>query len=363
MSPTDKWVMNLQLFAGEKTEPATPKRRQEARKRGQVVRSHDLTSAAILLAVILFLRFYGHTLVTSLSEALVRYLGAFPTGDFSLSDVRAMVIDMLLVFIPLMFPILGVALVMALVSNVAQVGFLLTGQPLAFQLSRLNPVTGFQRIFSRRSAVEFLKSLGKLVIIGFIAYKILSGEVPRFPAMLNMDLDESVLYLGRLFFSLSLKISLALFLLAVLDYGYQRYDYEQQLRMSKEEIKEELKETEGNPQIKSKIREIQRKMAISRMMSEVPKADVVITNPTHIAVALQYDSNQHAAPLVVAKGQDYLAERIKKVAKEANVTIVENKPLARSLYQLVDIGEMIPEELYKAVAEILAFVYSLKNKA
>jgi len=241
-------------------------------------------------------------------------------------------------------------------------GFVLSAEPLVPRLDRLNPLEGLKRIFSRRSAVELLKSTVKVIVIGYVLFNSLKEIWPLFPLMMDMELYQAAKTMLRFIYNVGIKTSIALIILSLFDYLYQFYEYETSLMMSKEDIKEEFKETEGNPQIKSRIRQIQRQIARSRMLSDVKKADVVITNPTHLAIALLYDSSIKPAPIVVAKGQDYLAQKIKEIAQEYDIPIVENKPLAQILYKSVEIGDVIPEDLYQAVAEILAFVYSLKER-
>nr|MBO6295472.1 EscU/YscU/HrcU family type III secretion system export apparatus switch protein [Schwartzia sp. (in: firmicutes)] len=229
-----------------------------------------------------------------------------------------------------------------------------------FDLDKLNPINGFGRIFSKRSLVELIKSLFKILIIGLFLYENLKDEILQMPKLLYLDLSASMALIADIIFMMAFKICAIFFALAILDYMYQRWDHNEQLKMTKQEVKEEFKQMEGDPQIKGKIKQKQREMAMSRMMREVPKADVIVTNPTHFAVALRYAEGMRA-PQVIAKGQDLVALKIKDVAREAGVVIVEDKPLARALYASVEIGETVPPELYKAVAEVLAYVYHLKH--
>ncbi len=248
-------------------------------------------------------------------------------------------------------------------GNYIQIGFLFTGQPLAPKFSKLNPIEGAKRLFSLKSVVEFLKSLLKILIIGGVVYLTLWGERTNITTISKMPLADVLSYTGGLTLELGLKIGMILLVLAILDYFYQRYEFEKSLRMSKQDIKDEHKKSEGDPLIKRKIREKQMRMAIQRMMQEIPKADVVITNPTHYAVALQYDTGRMEAPTVLAKGRDYVALKIKEAAGKHGIVIMENRPLARALYDQVEIGQTIPAELFQAVAEVLAYVYKLKRKA
>jgi flagellar biosynthetic protein FlhB len=243
-----------------------------------------------------------------------------------------------------------------------QVGFLFTMEPLKMKISKLDPIQGFKRIFSLRAIVELLKSILKIIIVGLVTFSVLWFQIDEILLLTDKSLGASLSSIGNLTVKMGLYASAALLFLAFLDYLYQRYDFERNIRMSKQDIKDEYKKTEGDPLIKSKIKQKQREMAMKRMMQEVPKADVVITNPTHYAVALKYEDEKMDAPVVIAKGVDYVALKIKELAKEHDVVTVENRPLARALYSQTEIGDAIPEEFFKAVAEILAYVYRLKNK-
>lgn len=269
---------------------------------------------------------------------------------------------MLSVFFRATAPIVLISFFISLFITYVQVGFLFTTKPLKAKLSRINPIEGFKRIFSKRSLVELLKSILKIFFVGYVAYSYGSKNIGTIVNYPSMEPGQILKNFSKLAFSFSIRIIGALLFLAILDYLYQWRDYEKNLMMTKQEVKEEFKQTEGDPLIKSRIREKQRKIAMNRMMQDVPKADVIITNPTHLAVAIKYDDDLYIAPYLLAKGADVVAENIKKVAKENSIPIVENKPLARVLYSTVDIGEVIPEELYEAVAEVLAYVYSLKDE-
>jgi len=258
------------------------------------------------------------------------------------------------------FPIMVAIMLIGLAINLVQVGWNFTTEPLGFDLDKLNPINGFGRLFSKRSLVELIKSLFKILIIGLFLYENLKDELLHMPKLIYLDLSASMTQIADIIFMMAFKICAIFFALAILDYMYQKWDHNEQLKMTKQEVKEEFKQMEGDPQIKGKIRQKQREMAMSRMMREVPKADVIVTNPTHFAVALRYAEGMRA-PEVIAKGQDLVALKIKDVAREAGVVIVENKPLARALFASVEIGETVPPELYKAVAEVLAYVYHLKH--
>ena len=354
--------LNLQLFGQEKTESATPKKRQESRQKGQVAKSMELPGAFIMLGAFGLLAMYGASMGDGIVSMFRAGLSEYILWDVTDANVIAMFSQLMRQGFLLLLPIFAVGVLVALLSTYAQVGFLFTGEPLKMKLEKLNPIQGFKQIFSMRSVVEFLKSMLKVFVIGTIAFMILWGERSTLLTLASVPLEAMFSYIASLTLRLGLVSGAALLILALLDYAYQKWDYEKNLRMSKQDIKDEHKKTEGDPLVKSKIREKQRRMAMQRMMQEVPKADVVITNPTHFAVAIRYDGKEMDAPRVIAKGADYLALRIKQAAKEHDVPLMENKPLARALYAQVDIGHSIPQELFQAVAEVLAYVYKAKGK-
>ncbi len=358
--------LNYQIFAAggdDKTEKATPKKKSDARKKGQVLQSRELSASLILIIMIVTIKALGPNLYgqisTYMKSVFTDYLKVTTTID--INAVIKFYIAVLIVLAKTVLPLLLVATLAAVVVGYAQVGFLLTFETLKIQGNRINPLSGFKRIFSMRSLVELLKSILKIVIVAWVAYSYLKTKTNEVLALMDADLITILSFIGNATFNVAIKITLAMVILGFADYFYQRYDYEKNLRMTKQEVKDEFKQTEGNPEIKGKIKQKQRQMSMRRMMQDVPKADVVITNPTHFAVAIKYDSQKASAPYVVAKGQDYIALRIKEIATENKVQIVENKPLARTLFSTVDIGEAIPPDLYQAVAEILAFVYKIKN--
>ncbi len=354
--------IDLQLFADEKTEPATPRRREEARKKGQVLKSVELVSALVLLACFLVLRALGPYLLRTLSETLTISLERVSQPELTTHGF-AHFLWLVGQWAKTALPLMVVSLLVGVAANLAQVGFTVSTEPLAPDFNRLNPVSGFGRIFSKRAIFEMIKSIAKLGLVGWVVYQAVEEEMARLPGLLEMEVGQIVTFIGQLVLTIGVRAGVVLLLVAAVDLFYQWRDYEKNLRMSKQEIKEEYKMTEGDPQIKSKIREKQRQMSLRRMMQEIPKADVVITNPTHFAVALAYKEMEMSAPRVVAKGQDYMAQRIKALALENKVTIVENKPLARALYQTTEVSDSVPQEFYQAVAEVLAFVYRLKRKA
>ncbi len=361
--------MNLQLFAagaggGEKTEKATPKKRRDARKKGQVFQSREISSALVLLIIFIVLRIFGSTIYSQLARFAKKVFTEYPDiKEMYMRDIVVRVFsDSIIVFFSAVGPILVAALLAGLIINYAQVGFLFTLEPLKPQLSRINPLSGFKRMFSTRGLVELVKSVLKVTAICYVAYQYINGKLQTILSLMDMDVIQIASFIAVTCLDVAIRICVVLIILGVFDFGYQWWEYENNLKMTKQEIKEEYKQIEGNPEIKGKIKQKQRQMSMRRMMQEIPKADVIITNPTHFACALKYDTQEALAPVLLAKGQDYIALRIKEIAKEANVEIVENKPLARAIYDSVEIGQAIPQELYQAVAEVLAFVYSLKGK-
>lgn len=358
-----RYPVDLQLFAGEKTEKATPKKRQDTRKKGQVAKSMEVSGASVLLSAFLCMLMFGgymrdHT-VRLFTDVYINRLSMDVTKDNVMQLLSEYAIQILLLLAPLFVAVF----VVSLVVNYIQVGFLLTGEPLKMKLSKIDPIKGFKNIFSMRSLIEFFKSIFKLTIIGYLVYTTLWGARAEFSSLSTKNPDSIFHFVTNVTMSLGFKIGAGLLILSVLDYLYQKYEYEKNIRMSKQDIKDEFKKMEGDPLIKGKIRERQRRMALQRMMQEVPNADVIITNPTHFAVALKYDGSTMEAPQIIAKGQDYMALRIKEIAKEHGIITMENKPLARALYQRSEIGDSIPGDLFQAVAEVLAYVYKLKGKA
>lgn len=354
------FAFDLQLFAGEKTEDPTAKRKADARKKGQVGRSQEISAAFVLLAGFMAMKLLGNSIYQEIANYTV-YIFGHLNQDMDAESVMQLFIGIMEVLAKTALPIMLIIMIIGVAINIAQVGIAFTTEPLEFKLDNLNPITGFGRIFSKRSLVELVKSIIKIVIIGFFIYRYLLSEVLQMPQLIYLDLYAGLVRMSKIIMDLALQICGVFLVLAVLDFGYQKWQTLQDLKMSKEDVKEEMKQSEGDPQIKGKIRQKQRQMAMQRMMQEVPKADVIITNPTHFAVALQYTSGM-AAPMIVAKGQDLVAQKIKAVAREAGVTIVENRPLARALYASAEIGDVVPQALYKSVAEVLAYVYRLKKK-
>ncbi len=348
-----------------RTEQATPKRRAQARARGEVAMSRDLSTAAVLLGSLGLLSMFARPGMARLGELLRQGLSAIPevgTGQgLTIAMIRDLAVrtesDLFLLMSPL---VVGVA-ACGIGATVAQTGFIWKTEGVGFDLGRISPGQGLSRICSTRSLAELVKSSLKVICVGAAGFYAIRGDLGVLPELVQYPLDGILAVLGHLLFKAALSISLAVAAVAALDYGYQRFEFERKLRMTRDEVKEERREAEGDPQIRSRIRTIQRDLARKRMLTDVKKADVVVTNPDHLAVAIQYDQARMTAPIVVAKGAGYLAQRIKELAREHHVMVIENKFVARTLYKLVDIGKEIPSDLYRAVAEILAFVYRVRG--
>lgn len=359
-----KFTINLQLFAdAEKTEKPTPKKRRDARKEGQVLQSKEITTSFVLLVCFLGLKLFGNYILNFILSLFEEMFSNIENVDQLFYENNLMInfVKVISSFFTIVSPILIAAFLSALIINYLQVGFLFTTKPLNIKLSRINPIEGLKRIFSKRSLLELVKSILKICLIGYVGYTYVIKNIDQVMNLSNYEPKSILINFSSMAFDFLIRIVGTTIAIALLDYFFQWKQHEKSLMMTKQEIKEEYKQTEGDPLIKSKIKEKQRSMAMSRMMQDIPKADVIITNPTHIAVAIKYDKDLYRAPYVLAKGADLIAENIKKVGKEHTIPIVENKPLARAIYETLDIGDVIPEELYEAIAEILAYVYSLKE--
>ncbi|HET6880311.1 MAG TPA: EscU/YscU/HrcU family type III secretion system export apparatus switch protein [Pirellulales bacterium] len=348
--------------SGEKSQEATPYRRQQAREQGQVARSHDLGSAALLLGAMVALLWLGGAVVTSLGLLTQRFLGheAWLTAD--VPTLTREFSDVMLGLAPSLLPLLLTMLAVAVFTNLAQVGLVFLPEKLIPDLTRIDPISGFSRVFSMPSVVRLLFGTFKVGLVAAVAWVSLSGEIDDVLGLVGLDLAQVAYFLGDSLIWTGIKIAFALLLLALMDYGYQWWRQEQDLRMTSQEVREEMKNLQGDPQIIARRRAAQRQLVLNRVKSTVPKADVVITNPTELAIAVQYDPETMAAPIVVAKGAGVLATRIRKLALENGVPIVEKKPLAQLLYKEVEVNHPIPAKMYAAVAEILAYVYQLKGK-
>jgi flagellar biosynthetic protein FlhB len=346
----------------EKSEQATPKRREDSRQKGQVARSAELSSVAILAAALLALWGLGGWMVSGMQGVMIEIFTEGYAINLDAMSAGAYMVSWGIDFAMVVAPFMGILFVVALLVNVAQVGIIFTGTPLMPKADRISPLSGLKRIFSKKGLVELAKGLFKVFVVGWVTYLTMKAEADGVLAYMHMEVGQIFALSADLILALIVRLVLLLLVMALLDYAFQRYDYEQNLRMTKQEVKEELKQQEGDPIVRSRIRSLQREMSQQRMMSDVGEADVVVTNPTHVAIALKYDTQNMHAPIVLAKGQRLIAQRIKELAREAGVPLVENKPLARALFKAVKIGEQIPEELFRATAEVLAFVFQLKRR-
>ncbi len=360
---------NLQFFAnqgegGEKTEDATPKKLEDARKEGQVAKSQDVAVAVLLLVLFACLKVFGifmrdHSI--GIFKICYGSIGDYVNDFTKLRAMNIMAVGGREIFL-IGGPILALALLAAVVVNVAQVKWRPTMKPLQPKLSKISPISGFKRLFSKDKIFELLKSVAKLGVLFYVVYTSLRDEWGLVINIYQLDLLPALALIINTVIDVGFKITVVFMILAFADYIYQRRKFKNDMKMTKQEVKDEYKNTEGNPQIKSRIRSKMQEASRRRMMQSVPEADVVITNPTHLAVAIKYDKALGEAPVVLAKGADYLAGKIKDTARENKVEIVENKPLARMLYYNVEIGDQIPPELYQMVAEVLAYVYSVQGK-
>jgi len=350
---------------GSKTEPATPKRKEEARKQGQVAVSRDVSTAAVLLGGVGLLGAMLPVGLQRMTEMTRQGLTLSFPGEWyrhiSIEQVYTILIQTGVTVGLLSLPIVAGVLVLGSLATLLQTGLLWRTTALQLDWNRINPVKGFSRLASLRSIMELVKGLLKIAVITGIGLWVTRHDVLRIPELIQFELSGVLPLAGSLAFKVAMAVSGAIALLAVGDYAYQRYEWERSLRMSKQEIKEEHKAAEGDPLIKSRVRTVQRELVKKRMLAAVKTADVVITNPTHLAVALKYDTATMTAPVVVAKGAGVIAERIRELARHHNVPVVENKFVARTVFKLVDIGKEIPHDLYRAVAEILAFVYRARG--
>ncbi len=348
-------------YADEKTEPPTARRRQEARTKGQVARSQDLTAAGLLLGGFLSLYMFGPGIWFYLLD--ITRAGLSGEKTFRAETLWPLAGMIATEGVRRVFPFLLTLFAVMLMILLAQIGWLFTLQPLMPSLSKINPLNGIKRLFSIRSIVQAAVNFGKLLVVGSVAYATLVGSAAAILYAFSFG-QHDIFRLGSwMMFSLAMRLGAALLFLALLDYAWQRYRTERDMRMTKEEVKDEMRSMEGDPLVRRRRREVQLQMAMQRLRKDVPKADVVVTNPTHVAVAIKYDGDTMAAPKIVAKGADYLALRIRQIAAEFGIPIVQRPPLARAIYESVEVGEYVPERLYRAIAEILAYVYELTGRS
>lgn len=366
-------AFSLQFFAkdgpgGEKTEEPTAKKLSDARNEGQVAKGKDLTSAVMLLVLFMVLRFtvgnMGEGFIECFNKNYTQIGDLFTSthGEYNMQYTIALIQSAALDMLKLLIPFFGVGFIIAIVIELAQVKWKPTSKPLQPKLSKFNPINGIKRMFSVRTLVSLIKQIVILVVIFIVVYNKLKSRMSDIYMLYDIPLISAIMFLGDIIFDIGTVICVIYTIIGIADYVFEKRKFRKDMMMTKQEVKDEWKNTEGNPEVKNKIRQKMSEASRRRMMQAVPEADVVITNPTHFAVALKYEQNKGKAPVVVAKGEDYLAAKIKEAARENNIEIVENKPLARMLYYNVELDEEIPPELYQAVAEVLAFVYNIKNK-
>lgn len=345
----------------EKTEDPTPRRLQEGRKKGDVAKSMEVPSAAVLLAGLITLYMSGNYMMDKMLFIFKHYLTNAHMLQIIPANVANLTKESMLYSAMVVAPVMTVIVVVALIANYAQIGFLFTTEKITPTFDKIDPIKGFGRLFSKQMMANTIKSIAKLVVIALIAYWEVRKVMPGILPLMDQEPRPIFLFMANTAFWIFLKSALVIALLAAADYAFQRWQFMEKMKMTKQELKDEAKQTEGDPHVKGRIRSIQMEMARRRMMEEVPSADVVITNPTRLAVALNYDNQTMAAPKVIAKGAGFIAHRIKEIARENNIPIVEDKPLAQALFKEVGLEDTIPENLFQAVAEILAYVYSLKK--
>jgi flagellar biosynthetic protein FlhB len=346
-----------------KTEKATPKKKRDERKKGNAFQSRDVISVGVLIIGFVMISKLGGFIILQIKEYYLSDLDKISgLYDLSIATCLQILREAVMVFFVTTIPLILVLAVTGVVMTGVQTGFLVSGEAIRFKYSRISFIEGMKRLMSLKSIVQLVKSLIKVAVIMWVIYTSVKDLMVVTPDMLNTSFDNNLAFMMDRIMSIVYKICLIFVAVAILDFAYQKFDYEQKLKMTKQEVKDEYKQTEGDPFIKGKIREKQRKMSLNRMIQQVPHADVIVRNPTHFAVALKYDINKDQAPIVLAKGQDYMAKRIIDVAEKHKVLIMENRPLARSLYETVEVNSYIPAELYQAVAEVMAWVYSTREK-
>ena len=353
---------DLQMFAGEKTEEATEKRKRDAVQEGNVAKSQDLGSVVILLAGFLMLRAYGANMYSRCSDFMRYCFGQILQSNLTLNEALILLNQFIMVTLIITIPFMLAIMLAAIFSNVIQIGFLFRFDPMTPNFDRMNPVSNIQNMFSWKMVAELVKSFLKIFIVAYVPYSTIKEEFPKFIGFIKSNPVYSFGTLLDICYAMAIKIILIFLVLAIADWFFQKWRYDESLKMSKEDIKEEHKQQEGDPHVKQKIRELQRRASARRQMEEVPKATVVVTNPTHIAVALKYIPGETPAPLIVAMGTGLIAQKIKEIAKENNVPIVENKPLAREMFKKANVGDEIPQDLWTAVAEILGQIFRERQR-
>lgn len=340
----------------QKTEAPSGRRISEARKKGNIPRSTDFSSAVVLMASALLLVWLWRSVVGTLRGRMVATFTNLPTGDLTIEALRHLALELTRESALVLAPFMLTLLLISIVTNGIQTRFNISAEAMKPSFSKLNPISGLKRIFSLRGVVETLKGVLKILIVGFFSYQVIRGRYEQIVTALQMNRQELGAILGDTAWSIAWQSALALFVMGLADYAYQRWEWWRNLKMTKQEVKDEAKQQEGSQEVKSEIKKRQRKVALQRMMQSVPKASVVVTNPTHYAVAIQYDREDMEVPVVVAKGADLIAKRIRDIAREHNVPMVENKPVAQALYRQVEVGDEIPPDMYAVIAEILVAV-------
>ncbi|MBI5399464.1 flagellar biosynthesis protein FlhB [Candidatus Saganbacteria bacterium] len=349
---------------GDKSEEPTPHRLREAREKGQVAKSREVTVAVVLLVTYYSLRFFGPMMWTGLIDSINAMFDLIPeaTRNFNLTLAGYILLLGLRGMALAVLPIFGIAFAATFIAEVLQTGFVFSFEPLSPKIEKLNPLEGFKKMFSLQGLVELVKSLLKIGIVFYITWLAIKEDLPFIVVLVESHPWEIIALGANLVFKIAMRVGVFYIAVAILDYLYRRWEYMRNLKMTKQEVKEEYKRLEGDPMVKQRMRDLQRQAAQQRMMAAVPKADVVVTNPTHIAVALKYEQQKMKAPLVLAKGERKIAEEIKKIAEAHEISIVENEPLARSIYRSTKLNQEIPSELYQAVAEVLAYVYKVRRE-
>jgi len=347
---------------GDKSEEPTPHRLREAREKGQVAKSKEITTAFLLLLSYFLFRYLGEFMWQNLAEMAQAIFQLLPEAkDFSLVFAGYLLLIGLRAMAFVLLPIFAITFLAALLAEALQTGFVFSLDPLTPKLERVNPLEGFKRMFSMQGFVELIKSLLKIVIVFYIAWYAARDDLAYIIILIEAHPWQAIVLGGDIAYRIAIRVGLFYILIAILDYFYRRWEYMRNLKMTKQEVKEEYKRLEGDPLIKQRMRELQRQVAYQRMMSAVPQADVVVTNPTHIAVALKYNQSKMKAPLVLAKGERKVAEEIRRIAEAHEISVIQNEPLARSIYRTTRVNQEVPPELYQAIAEVLAYVYKIKR--
>ncbi len=347
----------------QRTEDPTEKKRGDSFKKGRTAKSKEVSSTIVLFAAVLSLYFFGGHIRENLSELLTTSFTTFPDNELTVDSMSPMLAYYLKMIAIILAPIMITTLLSGILVNIAQNGgFILTAEPMKPKLNKLDPIKGFGKFVSKQAFMDLFKSIFKIAIVATVCWLVVSSEWGNIPKLSDQNVEQVVLFIAWVAFKLMMYVLLITVFLAIVDFAFEKYQFEEGLKMTKQEVKDERKSTDGDPQTKARIRSAQLALIKRRMMADVPKAEVVITNPTHLAIAISYDRMTMAAPQVVAKGAGHVAERIKAIAKENDVPVVEDKPLARILFKTIGIGDAIPEEVFKAIAEILAYVYRLKGK-